>query len=43
MTINNLGIRTEKGLCIKGLFGPLLSQKLKVVFHQFHLVGLLEE
>ena len=33
----------QKGTCIKGLFWPPLSQKLKVAFHQFHLVGLLEE
>ena len=26
-----------------GYFGPLWSQKLKVAFHQFHLIGLLEE
>ena len=28
---------------LRGYFGPLLSQKLKVAFHQFHLIGLLEE
>ena len=28
---------------LRGYFGPLKSQKLKVAFHQFHLVGLLEE
>ena len=26
-----------------GYFGPLWSKKLKVAFHQFHLIGLLEE
>ena len=28
---------------LRGYFGPLWSQKLKVAFHQFHLVSLLEE
>ena len=32
------GIRT-----LRGYLGSLLSQKLKVAFHQFHLIGLLEE
>ena len=25
---------------LRGYFGPLLSQKLKVAFHQFYLIGL---
>ena len=28
---------------LRGYFGPLYSQKLKVAFHKFHLVGLLQE
>ena len=28
---------------LRGKFGPLWSQKLKVAFHQFHPIGLLEE
>ena len=28
---------------LTGKFAPLWSQKLKVVFHEFHLIGLLEE
>ena len=28
---------------LRGYFGPPESQKLKVAFHQFHLIGLLEE
>ena len=31
------------GMCIKAIFGLLLSQKLKVAFHKFLLIGLLEE
>ena len=30
----------ERGTCIKGLFWPPLEPKLKVAFHQFHLIGL---
>ena len=33
-----------KGVCaLRGYFSPLQSQKLKVAFHKFHLIGLLEE
>ena len=28
---------------LMGYFGPLYSQKMKVAFHQFHLIDLLEE
>ena len=28
---------------LRRYFGPLLSQKLKIAFHQFLLIGLLEE
>ena len=28
---------------LRGYFGPLESQNLKVAFHKFHLIGLLEE
>ena len=28
---------------LRGYFAPLWSQKLKVAFHQFPLIGLLEE
>ena len=28
---------------LRGYFGPIKSQKLKVAFHQFHLIGLLGE
>ena len=31
---------SERATCIKGLFGPLWSPKLKVAFHQFLLIGL---
>ena len=31
------------GRALRGKFGPLWSQKLKVAFHQFHPIGLLEE
>ena len=31
------------GRALRGKFGPLWSQKLKVGFHQFHPIGLLEE
>ena len=35
---------STKGVrALRGYFGPLQSQKLKVAFHQFHLIGLLEE
>ena len=30
-------------LALRGYFGPLWSQKLKVVLHQFHPISLLEE
>ena len=34
----------KRGTCIiRGKFGPLWSQKLKVAFHQFHPICLLEE
>ena len=33
----------KRGTCIKGLFWHPLEPKLKVTFHQFHLIGLLEE
>ena len=34
----------SKGVhALRGYFGPFLSQKLKVVFHQLHLIGLLED
>ena len=33
--------KCERAL-LKGEFGPLWSQKLKVAFHQFHQIGLLE-
>ena len=34
----------QKGVrALRGYFGPLWSQKLKVAFQQFHLIGLLEE
>ena len=33
-----------KGVCaLRGEIGPLWSQKLKIAFHQFHPIGLLEE
>ena len=35
---------TDKGgRALRGKFGTLWSQKLKVAFHQFHPIGLLEE
>ena len=34
----------KKGVrALRGYFGSLYSQKLKVAFHQYHLIGLLEE
>ena len=34
----------DKGVpALRGYFGPLWSQKLKIVFHQFPLIGILEE
>ena len=34
----------KKGVyALRGYFGPLLSQKLKIAFNQFLLIGLLEE
>ena len=35
---NRKGVRA-----LRGYFGPLWSQKLKVAFHQIHIVGLLKE
>ena len=38
------GKQTKKGVrALRGYFGPLWSQKLKIAFHQFHLIVLLEE
>ena len=39
--LNFLQVKGVRAL--RGYFGPLWSQKLKVAFHQFHLTGLLEE
>ena len=37
-------LEIDKGVrALRGKFGPLYSQKLKVAFHQFHPIGLLEE
>ena len=36
----HLGIKVR---ALRGYFGPLESKNLKVAFHQFHLIGLLEE
>ena len=37
-------LKDKKGVrALRGKFGPLWSQKLKVAFHQFHPIGLLEE
>ena len=38
MPIEPKGVRA-----LRDKFGPLWSQKLKVAFHQFHPIGLLEE
>ena len=39
-----VGQNSTKGVhALRGYFGPLQSQKLKVAFHQFNLIGLLEE
>ena len=36
--------KSLKGVhALRGKFGPLWSQKLKVAFQQFHPIGLLEE
>ena len=36
--------KKEKGVrALRGYFGPLLSQKLKIAFYQFLSIGLLEE
>ena len=39
--LNALG--SKGGRALRGKFGPLWSQKLKIAFHQFHPIGLLEE
>ena len=36
-------IRNKRGTCIKGLIWSPLEPKLKIAFHQFLLLGLLEE
>ena len=36
-------MRMKELRTLRGKFGSLWSQKLKVVFHQFHPIGLLEE
>ena len=36
-------MHVQSGTCIKGLFCPPIEPKLKVAFHHFHLIGLLEE
>ena len=42
--VSSSGQTVQRAMCIKGqIWPPLLSQKLKVVFHQFHPIGLLEE
>ena len=33
----------KRGMCINGLFCPPLKPKMKVAFHQFYLIDLLEE
>ena len=42
-----LGSSAKKGgkgvRALRGYFGPIYSQKQKVAFHKFHLIGLLEE
>ena len=38
-----LALNALRGTCIKGYFGPLLSQRLKIAFRQFLSIGLLEE
>ena len=39
----NMRESTKGVRALRGYLGPLQSQKLKVAFHQFHLIGLLEE
>ena len=36
--VNKKGVRA-----LRAKFGPLWSQKLKIAFHQFHPIGLLDE
>ena len=37
-------LKNSKGVrALRGYFGPHYSKKLKVAFHSFHLIGLLEE
>ena len=37
-------MQTDKEVrALRGKFGPLLSQNLKVAFHKNHPIGLLEE
>ena len=38
-----MGETYQRATCIKGQMWPLWSQKLKVAFHQFHPIALLEE
>ena len=40
---SNPNLLCKGGRALRGKFGPLWSQKLKVAFHQFHPIGLLEE
>ena len=43
ISVNIFMQKNERGMCIMGQIWPLRSQKLKVTFHQFHPIGLLEE
>ena len=36
-------IDSKRVRAVRGYFGPLFIQKLKIAFHQFLLIGLLDE
>ena len=41
--VSYTGTKVKGESALWGKFGPLWSQKLKVAFHQFYPIGLLEE
>ena len=43
MAVTPIHGKTKGGRALRGKFRPIWSPKLKVAFHQFHQIGLLEE
>ena len=43
LSITNGIVSSKRASCIKGQIWSPLEQKLKVAFHQFHPIGLLEK